>query len=100
MKKALTLAIALFSLTSFGQQLSDVIDKKMTYEQWNEEAKTNIRLLPKYGHVTKTEGQKSSDNEFIETTLKQFPTNRKASDHLVELGFKYNSGTNTEWLSP
>ena len=28
----------------------------MTSEQWNEEAKTNIRLLPKYGHVTKTEG--------------------------------------------
>jgi len=65
------------------------MDKKMTPEQWNDEAKTNIRLLPKYGHVNKTEGQKASDKEFIETTLKQYTTNRKASNHLIELGFKY-----------
>jgi len=89
MRKALIVIITFFSLTSFGQKYSDVIDKKMTSEQWNEEAKTNIRLLPKYGHVTKTEEQKAFDNEFIETSLKQYPTSRKASDHLVELGFKY-----------
>ena len=89
MRKILTITITLLSLTTFGQKYSDVMDKKMTSEQWNEEAKTNIRLLPKYGHVTKTEGQKASDKEFIETTLKQYPTIRKASDHLIELGFKY-----------
>jgi len=89
MRKILTVTITLLSLTTFGQKYSDVMDKKMTSEQWNEEAKTNIRLLPKYGHVTKTQGQKASDKEFIETTLKQYPTNRKASDHLIELGFKY-----------
>lgn len=61
----------------------------MTLEQWNIEAQSNIRLLPKYGKAEKTEGQKAADNKFIEATLKQFPTNRKASDHLIELGFKY-----------
>ncbi|MDI3318283.1 tetratricopeptide repeat protein [Pinibacter soli] len=89
MKKILTVIITLFSLTTFGQKYSDLMGNKMTFEQWNEEAKTNIRLLPKYGHVAKTEGQKAADKEFIETTLRQYPTNRKASDHLIELGFKY-----------
>ena len=89
MRKILTFAILLFSLTTFGQQYSDVMEKRMTSGQWNEEAKTNIRLLPKYGHVPKTDGQKDADKEFIETTLKKYPTKRKASDQLVELGFKY-----------
>ena len=63
--------------------------EQMTLEKWNEEAKTNIRLLPEYGHITKTEKQRETDKEFIEATLKQYPTKRKASDHLIELGFKY-----------
>jgi len=89
MRKILTFAITLVSLTSFGQKYSDVMGQTITSKQWTEEAKTNIRLLPKYGYIPKTEGQKASDKEFLETTLKQFPTNRKASDHLIELGFKY-----------
>ena len=48
MKKILTLAITLFSLTTFGQKVSEVMGQQMTLEKWNEEAKTNIRLLPKY----------------------------------------------------
>ena len=89
MRKILTFTITLLSLTTFGQKYSDVMETKMTSEQWNEESKTNIRLLPKYGHAIKTEGQKASDKEFIETSLKQYPTNRKASEHLIEVGFKY-----------
>ena len=82
MKQILTSIILLFtSIATFGQQ--------MTLEQWNEEAKTNIRLLPKYGQVQKTGEQKKSDNEFIETMLKQDTTHRKASDHLISLGFNY-----------
>lgn len=79
----------MFSLTAYGQKYGDVLDNTLTSEQWNEEAKTNIRLLPKYGHIAKTEGQKAADKEFMETTLRQYSTNRKASDHLIELGFKY-----------
>ncbi len=89
MKKTLTIVISLFSLIIFGQRYSDVINTKMTSEQWNEEAKTNIRLLPKYGNVEKTEGQKTADKNFIETTLKEHKTERIASNKLIELGFKY-----------
>jgi len=89
MKVILTLAITVLTLTTFGQKVSDVIGQTMTLEKWDEEAKTNIRLLPKYGHAQKTKAQKESDREFIEMTLKQDSTNRKASDHLVSLGFRY-----------
>ena len=83
MRKILTLAITLFSLTTFGQKYSDVMGQKMTSEQWNEEAKTNIRLLPKYGYITKTDEQKADDKEFIETALKEYPTNIKSRTFLT-----------------
>jgi Tfp pilus assembly protein PilF len=81
MQKLLTFIIFIYPLTTFGQQ--------MTSSQWEEQSKTNIRLLPKYGHIQKNENQKKADKEFIETALKQDSTNRKASDHLVRLGFSY-----------
>ena len=81
MKSIVTGLILLMSLTVFGQQ--------MNWEEWEKESQTNIRLLPKYGNVEKTEKQKESDNEFIETILKQDSTHRKGSDHLIDLGFKY-----------
>jgi tetratricopeptide (TPR) repeat protein len=89
MKKILTLAITLFTLATFGQNVSEGMGQQMTSEEWDEEAKTNIRLLPKYGHVQKTEDQKKSDQEFIETVLKKDSTNRNASDHLISIGFQY-----------
>ncbi len=81
MKNILTALILLVSITAFGQQ--------MTWEQWEKESQTNIRLLPKYGNVEKTKEQKKSDEEFIETILKQDSTHRKGSDHLIRLGFQY-----------
>lgn len=63
--------------------------QEMTLQQWNQEAQTNIRLLPKYGQLPKNEHQKNADKEFIEATMKQFSDARKASDHLIALGFKY-----------
>jgi tetratricopeptide (TPR) repeat protein len=81
MKKILTLAIVICSLTTFAQQI--------TSSQWEEESKTNFKLLPKYGHIPKNEMQKKQDEEFIVAILKQDTTNRKASDHLVRLGFNY-----------
>lgn len=90
MRKVLTFVVTLLSFTTFGQTVSEVMGgHTMTLKEWNNEAKTNIRLLPKYGYTPKTEGQKAADKEFIETTLKEYPSNRKASDHLIELGFKY-----------
>ena len=80
-KIILTTLVLLVSITAFGQQ--------MTWEQWEKESQTNIRLLPKYGEVEKTVEQKKSDDEFIEAVLRQDSTHRKGSDHLINLGFQY-----------
>lgn len=61
----------------------------MSLDQWNKEAQTNIRLIPKYGHAKKTELQQQSDKAFIESALKQDTTHRKASERFIRLGFKY-----------
>ena len=63
--------------------------QQMTLEQWNEEAKTNIRCYPKYGHAVKTAGQLEADSEFIQVTLPRFANRRLASEHLIDLGFDY-----------
>lgn len=84
MKQILTLIITLFTLTSFGQQ--------MTADEWKEQSKTNIRLLPKYGHQKKTEEQKQLDEKFINETIQQdqFKGDRTAaSNHMIKLGFSY-----------
>lgn len=84
MKQLLTLAITFFTLTAFGQQ--------MTSDEWNEQAKTNMRLLPKYGHQQKTEEQKQLDEKFIKETieLEKFKGNRTAaSNHMISIGFTY-----------
>jgi Tfp pilus assembly protein PilF len=77
----LVTCLTLYTLTTSAQQL--------TLDQWNEQAKTNIRLLPKYGYAIKTDDQKKADQEFIAAALKQDTTNRKASNHLIRLGFQY-----------
>ena len=81
MKKILTGLILLLSLTISGQQMS--------WDEWEKAAQSDIRLLPKYGNVEKTDQQKASDAQLIETILKQESTHRKGSDHLIDLGFQY-----------
>lgn len=84
MKKTFTIILALFTITTFGQQ--------MTSKDWEEQSKTNIRLLPEYGHVQKTDEQKQSDEDFINETMKQeqFKGDKTAaSNHLIKLGFNY-----------
>lgn len=81
MKSIVTGLILFLSMTVSGQPIH--------WDEWENESKTNMRLLPKYGGVEKTEKQKESDTEFIETILKQDSTHRKGSDHLIDLGFKY-----------
>jgi Tfp pilus assembly protein PilF len=61
----------------------------MTLDQWNEEAKTNIRCLPKYGYAEKTAGQLEADSNFIQKMLHEFPIKKLASDQLIDLGFRY-----------
>lgn len=81
MKNIFIILVFLGSITVYGQQ--------MTWEQWEKESQTNIRLHPKYGNLEKTKEQKKADEEFIETILKQDSNHRKGSDHFVSLGFQY-----------
>jgi tetratricopeptide (TPR) repeat protein len=81
MKYFLILIAVFICKFSFAQQ--------MTYQEWKEQAKTEIRMLPEYGNVKKTEGQIAADNELIQAELKQNGTHRKASDKLIKIGFDY-----------
>lgn len=84
MKRLLKLTILLFSITTFSQQ--------MTMNEWDELAKSNTRLLPKYGDIPKTEDEKKSDALFIEETLQleKFNGDRTAaSNNMIRLGFNY-----------
>ena len=81
MKYTLTLIAILLSQLCFAQQIS--------YQEWKEQSKTEIRLLPEYGHVAKTKEQTALDNELIQEELKQEGTHRKASDHLIRVGFDF-----------
>jgi tetratricopeptide (TPR) repeat protein len=61
------------------------------FEEWENESKTNKRLLPRYGHLTKTSGEINSDSAFIKEIMSQpkFKTRHEASNHLIGLGFQY-----------
>lgn len=64
---------------------------QVSFEKWEEESKTNKRLLPRYGHLPKTEKEINSVSSFIKQILSQpqFKTRRDASNHLIGLGFQY-----------
>jgi len=81
MKYIVVLVVSLISVSSYGQQI--------TYKEWQEQAKTEIRLLPEYGNVPKSKEQIDADNELIAEELKQDGTHRNASDSLIKRGFDY-----------
>ena len=81
MKYPLILVFILLTSFVYGQQIS--------YSEWKNATKTEIRLLPKYGNAIKTKEQKKADQELIDTYLTQQGTHRKASEVLVRLGFNY-----------
>ncbi|MCE7041879.1 tetratricopeptide repeat protein [Dyadobacter sp. CY312] len=81
MKSFLIAAFSLWATISFSQTIK--------YPEWKKEAKTNIRLLPKYGHQAKTDKQKAADQELIDNYIAQEGTRRKASEVLIEIGFEY-----------
>lgn len=81
MKKTFTTILTFFVLFSFGQ--------RMTYSEWQEEAKTNKRLLPKYGYMPKSINELTSDSTFISSILQTDGSKEVGSAHLVGLGFNY-----------
>ncbi len=81
MRRILTIILLLISITSFGQRL--------TFENWENEAKTDKRLIPKYGGIEKTKKEKKSDKEFEQKIMKFYNSKEDASNHLIDLGFQY-----------
>ena len=84
MNKLLRTILIFISVTAFGQQ--------MQVSPLEEEAKTNKRLLPRYGLLPKSESEVAADKDFVTDIMKQSQFNgdyRAASDHLIELGFNY-----------
>ena len=63
--------------------------QQVTYKEFQEEAKTEINLRPEYGNLKKSTDYDSADKTFINNALQEDGTPRKASEHLVQLGFKY-----------
>jgi tetratricopeptide (TPR) repeat protein len=66
-----------------------VTSNNISYEQWKKDAKSDIRLLPKFGNAVKNEAQNAADQELIEEYTKQEGTRQKGSEVLVNLGFHY-----------
>ncbi len=81
MKTTLTIILTLITLNTFSQQI--------TLAEWNQQAETNIRLLPKYGLVEKTPEQIEADNSLIADMLSRGISRRQASEEFIDLGFKY-----------
>ncbi|MDB5118443.1 MAG: hypothetical protein JWQ79_3935 [Mucilaginibacter sp.] len=81
MKYLFLLIISALSFSSIAQQVS--------YDQWKEDVKTEINLMPEFGNMPKTSEMIAEDDKFIKTCLEADGTRRKASEHLVTLGFKY-----------
>lgn len=58
----------------------------------DQEAQSDMRLLPRYGLLEKTAEQEAADLQFMTTTLnsEKFKGNKRAaSDHMIMLGFQY-----------
>jgi tetratricopeptide (TPR) repeat protein len=85
MKYLLTIFFTFLIISCFAQQI--------TYDQWKEDAKSEIRLQPEYGHVIKNMEQLEADQQLIDEEVQSYGTHRKASDKLVEMGFNniYNN---------
>ena len=81
MKCIIVVLVSFMTLSAFAQQIS--------YKDWQEEATHNIRLLPEYGNIPKTDEMKKIDRDFIRESLLQEGTAHKASEHHIDLGFQY-----------
>jgi tetratricopeptide (TPR) repeat protein len=78
MFRVFTLLITCCALSAFGQQ--------MTSKEWDRQALTNKRLLPKYGGVPRTEAEQKADQQFVRSAL-GLESSRDASNNLIAKGF-------------
>jgi tetratricopeptide (TPR) repeat protein len=59
----------------------------MTSREWERQALTNKRLLPKYGYLPKTEAEQKADQDFVRASL-GMESRRDASNNLIARGFQ------------
>lgn len=80
------LLLILTAITTTAQAANTQYD----YERWKEEAQYNKRLLPRYGHIPKSEGELKADSIFIANVKLDGFTNlaQCAHDHVLR-GFRY-----------
>lgn len=81
MKNILISLLLLLTISSNAQ--------KMSYDEWKTEAKTNIRLFPKYNNASKSQNQIEADENFIKNAIKEQGNKEKASEYYVGSGFEY-----------
>lgn len=81
MKSFFTFFILLIYLPSFSQT--------PTLKEWDEQAKTNKRLLPKYGNLPKSKEEKEADATLIRSMLAKDTSRRNGSNEMIKLGFSY-----------
>jgi tetratricopeptide (TPR) repeat protein len=80
------------AITSFLLLLSSISSaQNISFAEWEQESKSNKRLLPQYGHLPKSEQEISADTSYINKimSMPQFSSRRQASDHMIGLGFQY-----------
>jgi tetratricopeptide (TPR) repeat protein len=80
-----------FIFTAVCLSLTCAILAQPSFEQWESEAKLNKRLLPRCGHLPKSEQEILTDSAYIKQVMAQpqFKTRREASNHVINLGFQY-----------
>lgn len=59
----------------------------LTYTEWQQQAFSDMRLMPKYGNRPKNAKMLASDSALVAQTLAAIPDRHQAADHLVGLGF-------------
>ncbi len=85
MKWIMITLVSLLSVNAVNAQIP-------TGTEWDEMARTDYKLLPKYGHIEKNANQKKSDEKYINEVMQldQFKGDKTAaSNHMIGLGFNY-----------
>jgi tetratricopeptide (TPR) repeat protein len=91
------IALVLFSVILFAcgdghtssKEANKFTKQENSYEAWNEEAKTEIRLVPRYGNAQKTPAQKAADEELIKSYIDMAGSRRKGAELLIKKGFEF-----------
>ncbi len=78
--KTLVTVIALLSFSILCAQ-------NMSYEEFQQEARINKRLLPKYGKTQKSDDELAADKAFIEKSIEEHKNVKLASKQMIKAGY-------------